>query len=778
MHTSVKNFCLSLFFLLTFTTSYSQIVANDDSGTINGITGGYLQYGVLYNDSLNGGTVTTNEVTINTISTTCPCLTLDSYGAVYLDPGTPPGTYTLTYGICEIANPTNCDTAIITVNVCSLNPPTISNVVQPGCGGSPGTISFSGLPSGFWQIRVRNLWNSTTSIIGGSQPTGSMVIPNPNVSYGFTLIYGGCQSEEIYFTPNPAYGIQLTGTATHVDTNGDGFVNVGDMVNYQFSVTNTAACPLENIVVSTTNSNHTVIGGPIPSLAAGATDNTTFTGTHALTQNDINFHNGFGLFGAEGYNNGSVVAEDFDVIIPDTLPISDGVRLNVFIDSNNNGIQDSSEQNFPYGVFTYQINNGTVHNVYSSNGTLNLYESNPLNTYNFTCSTDANYINACIPQYSINPSSYSNMVVSNGSGITTYNFPVTIVPCVDSAVFLISNSAGPRPNLTYNVRVLYKNFGNQTIPSGTITFTKDNLLSVVGVTPAGSTITPTGFTYNFTNLVPNQSVMLTVTLQVPNVPAVAIGDLITNAVSLSIPTGDTNTLNNNSSLTQAVSNSYDPNAKTESHGGRIVHSSFTADDYLTYTIQFENTGNANAINIRVNDVLDAKLDETSIRMVRSSHAYVLDRTNQNLTWKFNGINLPPSNGSATVGHGDFTFQVKPKPGYAIGDIIPNTASIYFDSNPAVVTAPCLTEFVQSLGTNEQALNSFNYYPNPVTNKLTVSNNTTIETIEITSVLGQKVKMVKVDALQAEIDLADLSKGIYFVKASADGQEKTVKVIKN
>ncbi|HEX8018013.1 MAG TPA: T9SS type A sorting domain-containing protein, partial [Flavobacterium sp.] len=223
--------------------------------------------------------------------------------------------------------------------------------------------------------------------------------------------------------------------------------------------------------------------------------------------------------------------------------------------------------------------------------------------------------------------------------------------------------------------------------------------------------------------------------------------------------------------------SYDPNAKSEMHGGKILHSAFTSNDYLTYTIQFENTGNANAINIRVNDILDAKLDENSLKMVRSSHHYVLERVNGELNWKFNGINLPPSNGSSTVGHGYIVFEIKPKAGYAIGDIIPNTANIYFDSNPPIATDPCLTEFVSTLANQGLAFSNFNYYPNPVNNSLTISNNTLMETAEITSILGQKIKSVKVDDLHAQIDLSDLSNGIYFVKVSSGNQEKTIKIIK-
>jgi uncharacterized repeat protein (TIGR01451 family) len=144
----------------------------------------------------------------------------------------------------------------------------------------------------------------------------------------------------------------------------------------------------------------------------------------------------------------------------------------------------------------------------------------------------------------------------------------------------------------------------------------------------------------------------------------------------------------------------------ESHGERILHSTFTANDYLYYTIRFENTGTASAINVRVNDVLDSRLDENTIRMISASHNYIMDRVDNNLTWRFDDIQLPVSVANTTTGKGYITFQVKPRVGFAVGDIIPNTASIYFDFNPAIITNTFNTELIDTLF-NILLLNTFN-----------------------------------------------------------------------
>ena len=274
---------------------------------------------------------------------------------------------------------------------------------------------------------------------------------------------------------------------------------------------------------------------------------------------------------------------------------------------------------------------------------------------------------------------------------------------------------------------------------------------------------------------PGENRFIHITSQVPTIPTVSLGQLLTCSASIT-PT-DAFPTNNISTHTRPIVGSYDPNDITEIHGEEIVHSTFTSNDYLTYTIRFENTGTANAITVKVDDVLDAKLDETSIRMIGSSHTNTLQRIGSNLSWKFDDIQLPPSVPNTQTGHGYIIYEVKPKPGYAVGDIIPNTAEIYFDFNPAIITNTWNTEFVATLGNEIFAFENFTFYPNPTKNNLTITNKTIIDWVQISSVLGQTVFSKNINSLESEIDLSSLSNGIYFVKVKSNNTVKTVKIIK-
>jgi hypothetical protein len=573
---------------------------------------------------------------------------------------------------------------------------------------------------------------------------------------------------------NPLSGM---GSGEYVDYNNDGIVNVGDVIKQQYSVTNNSkTCSLAEVSINP-DFNFNITSQPISLLNPNETNNNIITGTQVITQNDINL--------------GKVTRQKYfiakDIISPNAnnnyfnietqLNISSGIRLNAFIDNNSNGKQDSNEQNFIYGSFSYSINGGVVHNLNSSNGSVYLYETNETNNYSFNYVINSDIAN----QYSIVTTSYSNITVANRSGIRTLNFALTPIPYNDIQV-LILPSESPRPGFIYNNKIAIRNNGNKTIDSGTISFTNDSLVTIDSLYPPPSTTSAKGFTYNFNYLYPYQTIYITVSMKVPTIPTIQLGQLLTNTVTIIKPMSDDLILNDNYSLTQTVVGSYDPNEKIESHGGKVLHSSFTDKDYLTYTILFENTGTAEAINIKVEDVLDSKLDETTLKMFGSSSDYVLDRVGSNLKWSFNGINLPPSKGSETIGHGSITFQIKPKPGYAVGDIISNTAFIYFDFNPAIVTKACLTEFVKPviLSNNELNLNEFSLYPSPVANILNISskNNIEVGSINIYNTLGQLVLVIPNAKNTKTVDVSNLTSGNYFVKINSDKGTSNTKFVKN
>lgn len=83
----------------------------------------------------------------------------------------------------------------------------------------------------------------------------------------------------------------------------------------------------------------------------------------------------------------------------------------------------------------------------------------------------------------------------------------------------------------------------------------------------------------------------------------------------------------------------------------------------------------------------------------------------------------------------------------------------------------------SLSTPDFDLAGFRFYPNPVKNILNINNASAIDEVAIFSVTGQTLVSKKINNTHSEIDLSNLSSGIYILKVTSDGKEKIIKFIK-
>src|SRR5690606_10989273 len=102
----------------TIVVSAASIDARNDnflSTPINGMVGGQTPTSVLDNDLLDGKLVVPSDVILTPLVASHTGLTMNADGTITVAPGTPQDTYTYTYRICEVLNPTNCDEATATV---------------------------------------------------------------------------------------------------------------------------------------------------------------------------------------------------------------------------------------------------------------------------------------------------------------------------------------------------------------------------------------------------------------------------------------------------------------------------------------------------------------------------------------------------------------------------------------------------------------------------------------------------------------------------------------
>ncbi|MEW4922564.1 T9SS type A sorting domain-containing protein [Algibacter sp. 2305UL17-15] len=379
---------------------------------------------------------------------------------------------------------------------------------------------------------------------------------------------------------------------------------------------------------------------------------------------------------------------------------------------------------------------------------------------------------------------YARMDYGNSSGcedIVEMNLVVQ-ENCSDITVYLTSQ-APPRPGFDYINYLEIRNLSSSLNVSGSVEFIHDASTSFINVSgvDSGNTITntSTGFILNFNNLEKGEKETIAVRMNLP--VSTDLGTLITNSATYS--TNDSNIYNNVSELSEVVIGSYDPNDILESHGPEILHSSFGSSDYLYYTIRFQNVGTADAINVSIDNTLDSRLDKSTIQMLSSSHSNVFTRTDNQLNWQFDDIHLPSEDMDEPNSHGYVYYKIKPMAGYNVGDIIPNTAEIYFDFNPAVITNTFETEFITTLSNTDFKDFEFSMFPNPAKNtvelkfnKLNNNNNnihTAIYDIQGKLILNSDNQLKNSNI---KLDVSALKSGIYFLKVTDGMYKLTQKLI--
>ncbi len=387
------------------------------------------------------------------------------------------------------------------------------------------------------------------------------------------------------------------------------------------------------------------------------------------------------------------------------------------------------------------------------------------------------------------PSYYQFIFPSTACSPVVYNYTTLPQTGVDFSLQCTSNidvqcaaaSQGiVRPNLPFILSPYISNTGCNNA-SGTLTLVLDaNVVynAAMSSNPA-TTVNGDTLTWNYTNLnsLSNNAYWNSFMAGVYLTPTTAVtsGSTLCFHVYTNVLAGDVNAANNDYSFCLPVVNSYDPNLKEVSPqgvgpGGDIP----MATDELTYTIHFQNTGTAAAFNISIKDTLDADIDPASLKILGTSHnATPLWASPGVVQFNFNNINLPDSTSNEPASHGFIRFSVKLVAALPSGTVIQNKGSIYFDSNPAIVTNTVTNTLSSTVGINEtESTNGqVSVYPNPMDDNTTFSireNNTNESySFELMDVVGKTVKIIKdINTKQFTISRSGLTNGIYFYKINS------------
>ncbi|MCG3165447.1 MAG: hypothetical protein POELPBGB_01210 [Bacteroidia bacterium] len=471
-----------------------------------------------------------------------------------------------------------------------------------------------------------------------------------------------------------------------------------------------------------------------------------------------------------------LTAGDYSVTLSDTTGCEETLTYtvfdscgyisgSVFSDANNNGIFDVGENPFLAGSLQ-TTGNDVYETQVGSDGSFTIIVGNGTYTTNF------------IPQlnyHAVNPTNHLSQINNSYDSV---DFAVTPIPGNPDLQIFINPITAARPGFNATYKLIAINIGTDTL-SGSIRFGIDNRLSFVSATPMYDSFQNDSMTWSFTDFTPLETMTYDVVLNIPAPTTVNIGDILSFSAIIYPVQGDMAPLDNYDELRQTVTGSYDPNDKWVSHD-TLSPTQVTQAEYLNYRIRFQNTGTDTAFTVAVRDTLDQNLDWSSLQMINASHNYNLSiRGGNTLEWRFENILLPDSNTNEPQSHGYIFYRIKPKTNLALNDSIANTAAIYFDFNPPVITNTVYTEVALPVSISENTFDAaLDIFPNPTNGEFTVqfvSTRSGSYNFELTDISGRVIysQLFNHNTTTHLRPSLKLASGIYLLTI-ADGQSKTTR----
>ena len=206
--------------------------------------------------------------------------------------------------------------------------------------------------------------------------------------------------------------------------------------------------------------------------------------------------------------------------------------------------------------------------------------------------------------------------------------------------------------------------------------------------------TQNSYDWELTDLTVLSSTTFSLNLKMPNFMS-AGHDLLIPYVLYIRKNNEWVTLDSNTYQSTIVC-AYDPNDKNVEPSGKKDERFVLKDETLTYTIRFQNTGNAEARDIWIRDTLDPSLDQSTFQLLESSHKVYTEQRGPNLEFYFRNIWLPDSLTNKEGSKGYLVYSINANADIEECTVVKNKAGIYFDFNPPVITNSTLNTLVTEI----------------------------------------------------------------------------------
>ena len=393
-------------------------------------------------------------------------------------------------------------------------------------------------------------------------------------------------------------------------------------------------------------------------------------------QENAPFDDGSCTYGADCFGCTDVNASNYEPQAVYNEGCAYTTTITVYHDTNGDGVRQNNEPGMSNWAVSIPALNATI----------------------FTDNTGVATLSVSSDTYSIELINNSSAWMSSSPSIVTIDIPTTIsasfglIPATGEAFY----AAGPYDGFWdiihcddgYEAGVFLNNLGTVDL-TGTLTLTCDAMFTPEQDTY--SSIAPdqvaAGFAqWNINAFAAGSNGIFSFHIDGPG--PVNIGSTYNFEFHLVLNDAQGNVIYDNTWTTSPfIACSYDPNDLTATPVGYEAPHFVLAGDRIQYRVRFQNTGNLPAEDVRIVGALDpTKFDLSTFAPLYGSAPFVTCLLNNGtIDFTFNDIYLPDATNNESESHGFVVYEVSLLPGVDANEVVLNEASIYFDSNPAIVT---------------------------------------------------------------------------------------------
>jgi hypothetical protein len=506
----------------------------------------------------------------------------------------------------------------------------------------------------------------------------------------------------------------------------------------------------------------------------------------------------------QGFEFDNMLSEEFSFTLPESFPSQDSHVADLDNDGdldylyasgfdlkwiantwNDNAVRGTTfwdvDQDSLYTAADYGISGVRV-NLYDVFGNTTFSFSDDQGNYRIVADTGALYYIEALPPSDCWEPVYDSplKVIVGQNGLDSIDFPFLKV---GDGVELKANlsSAPTRCGFTVRYYVKVRNTGCEPI-SGQVSFELDPLFENFSeITLDSFTLDGNLISFPIDQFLPGEVISFSLLVEIPGVEF--IGEYLDDKLSIIYDTQGGQVLDQTYEkiFSSEIRCAYDPNDKiaipdrSDTYGKQYI-----VDEEIQYTIRFQNTGTDTAFFVRLVDTLSPLLDLSTFQPIDASHQpyrITLDEEERILEIAFDYIMLPDSSVNQEGSNGFFSFVIKPVEGLDDFTPILNSAGIYFDFNPPIITNDVELEYVSDLSilaTEEVGRVPLEVVPNPTSGEVWIKTDLAVLDVQLFTPSGKPAPFIRQNG---GLDLSALPAGMYFLEIETDRGKVVKKIIR-